>query len=251
MKRNSKKYQTLDELTLDSVLKIILLVKSIKDNFLQKKSKNWYRFCFHEPITYYEINRLFDIAEQLGFIKTFKRYDSILQKTEWNCEYLQDIPISKNIEMFTEKMVFSKTKKNNNIKIIKKIFEENHNLSLKEVAKKMNISYASAKKYYSSLKKEGISFATSNTKFNKRNQLKEKIALLEKNNKELKEENLFLKEMYTQYKWFQEKLGINYNPSNEKWINEIKDLIFIGKNYKKIIIQLLEEKNKHKKEVIF
>lgn len=235
-----KKYLSLSELSLDCILKLNILIEKIKENSLTNKKKSWYRFIFNKPISFYEIKKLFHIAEQLGFIKTTCFFEPETQVNYWFCDYIKSIPneclpnfLDKKIALFEKKKAIKK-------ELLKIQIQKNQHKTLKEIAKKINICYASAKVYYKELKAE-------NLKLIKAKKQAKKPKEIIRENEELKAENFRLKQIKHQYNWFKNQINIKHNELSDNWITDIKNLIFIGKNHKEYISQLISELDYYKK----
>jgi len=244
-----KNYLSVYELSTEEIIKINRLIESVKANYLQNKRKSWYRHIFDNPISFYEIKKLFHIAEQLEFVETKCYYDREKNKNNWTCRYLQSLPgeCLDKIKIYSP-LPISKSKKNLKIDLVKNEIQLNPTIHLKQIAKNLNICYASIKQYYKIIKQNDANLI----QFRKENQqdkltiVKKNLAISKKENEEMAKELSFYKQMYHQYMWFQKESGVTYDPGNNNWIKEIKNLIYIGRNHKTFVEELITQRDHYK-----
>jgi len=147
-----KEYKTIEDCSFDEKVLLNHLVETVKGNAGRQKHMNWYRYTFPKLISYYQIKKLFFIANALDFITVYSFYDDVKKKQYWNCKYNKSIP-SEHLDINFQNAVHLK-KQELKIQRLHKELLENTTQNLKEIAKKLKISYASAKSYFQVLKKK-------------------------------------------------------------------------------------------------
>lgn len=242
-----KNYSSFDDLKPQEILKLDRLLKEVRANTYTHRCKSYFRHIFQTPISFYQVRKLFHIAEQLNCVKIYSFYNQETGKNFWHCEFIQDIPYDFLIGLnFSDDVNIAQSKKNIKIELLKQEIKINSHQSLKALAKKIKVCYASAKQYYKYIKKNYPELKLIPKPKKPPRNLKQELFILQEENKKLREENSFLGQMYHQYQWFQKGAGIIYDPANDNWIREIKNLIYIGKNHEELTKQLISERDYYK-----
>lgn len=154
-----KKYLKIEELSVDCLLKLNILIEEIRYNSSLNKQKNWYRFRFSNPITIYELKKLFFLAEKFGYILTESKIIEELKtdhvfklKKVWTCQYLKSLESHLLPQEKYQRQLLPTNKKELKLKLVNDCFNQHPHFNIKEIANHLKISERTAHIYFNLLK---------------------------------------------------------------------------------------------------